>query len=285
MPSRLSPSLPNCPPASGLMRSLLVLQPRRLPPDFVGAPPRGLTLIECIVAMVIITITVVAITPPIMLATATRIQTRRSEQANQIAQGEIDRLRSLLERGQVAGTTALRPYVANDLPAVSTAVNLKDTAAASSVTGTPLLTSAANCTDERYPTATPLLITQLVRVDIDNDCNPEFIMQVFRNAGVTGDAGGVDQPVGFVLGVRVYSYIGGEGETTLPPLGTEVASKAFTTGRRDTKGDGTLSARVRQPLAAMFTPVARSRSSSSLQQICNLANPTASGGTNPCTNY
>ena len=50
----------------------------------------GLTLIECIVAIVIISVVGVAITPPLFLATAARVQTNRAEQAVQIAQGEVD---------------------------------------------------------------------------------------------------------------------------------------------------------------------------------------------------
>ena len=51
---------------------------------------QGLTLIECLVAIVVIAITVVAITPPLMLATASRIQSRKVEKANQVAQGELE---------------------------------------------------------------------------------------------------------------------------------------------------------------------------------------------------
>ncbi len=59
----------------------------------------GLTLIECLVAIIIVSLTVLAITPPILLATGTRVQSRRAEQANHIAQSEVDRLRLLVERG------------------------------------------------------------------------------------------------------------------------------------------------------------------------------------------
>ena len=74
-----------------------------------SASEKGLTLIECLVAIVIISITVVAITPPIFVATASRIQSRRAEQANAIAQAEIDRIRTVVERGS--------KYTAEELPA------------------------------------------------------------------------------------------------------------------------------------------------------------------------
>ena len=59
----------------------------------------GFTLIESLVAMIVISITLVAIVPPIFWATGTRVQNRRAEQALAIAQGEIDRVRTQVERG------------------------------------------------------------------------------------------------------------------------------------------------------------------------------------------
>jgi len=55
----------------------------------------GLTLMECVVAIAVVALAGALITPPLFLAAATRVQNRRSEQALQIAQGEIDRIRTL----------------------------------------------------------------------------------------------------------------------------------------------------------------------------------------------
>ena len=72
----------------------------------------GLTLIECIVAIVIIAVVGVAITPPLFLATAARVQTNRAEQAVQISQGEVDKVRVLVEQGA---------YDSADLPGAGSA--------------------------------------------------------------------------------------------------------------------------------------------------------------------
>lgn len=79
-----------------LLHNLLKTQTIR-PQEARGtAVQDGLTLIECLVAMIIITIVVAIITPPIFLAVGTRVNNRRTEQALQVAQGEIERVRLLM---------------------------------------------------------------------------------------------------------------------------------------------------------------------------------------------
>ena len=59
----------------------------------------GLTLIEGLVAILIVSAVTTAITPMMFLSVATRIQNRRSEQALQLAHGQIDQIRVLMEQG------------------------------------------------------------------------------------------------------------------------------------------------------------------------------------------
>ncbi|HEY9816414.1 MAG TPA: hypothetical protein V6D20_11525, partial [Candidatus Obscuribacterales bacterium] len=59
----------------------------------------GLTIIESLVAIIMIGIVGAMITPPIVIAVATRLQNQRSQQAYQIAQGELDRVRGLVNNG------------------------------------------------------------------------------------------------------------------------------------------------------------------------------------------
>lgn len=212
----------------------------------------GLSLIECLVAIIIIALTVVAITPPIMLATATRVQSRRAEQANQIAQGELDRVRSIVERG---GPT----YAAGLLPAsAGTSIN-NVAAAASALSSGPLLTPAT-CTGSRYPD-TLATLTQLVRVDVNGDCQIDYAMQVFRNDGIT--PAGETAPYSFTMGVRVYAVY--PGEATLPPLQTTRASLILGTGPRDTISPG--AGQQRRPLAVLYSTLTRSDSSKSLDSL------------------
>lgn len=219
------------------------------------APDQGLTLIECLVAIIIITITVLAITPPILLATATRVQSRRTEQANHIAQAEIDRIRSVVERGG---------YTINDLPgSIGNNNPLVNVAAATTPpsTATPLQ-SPADCPGAtRYPTATPIPVNSLIRVDVDGDCTPEYMMQVFRNNGPTLPGTPTPPPLAFNVGVRVYAHIPNE---PFPTLLTTRASLVAGTTARDRQANN-----ARQPLAALYSTMARNDQNRSLGQICN----------------
>ncbi len=65
---------------------------------------RGLTLMEVLVAVLMVSAVLVAITPPIFLTVATRVQNRKAEQALQLANGEIDQVRVLVQEG-ITGRT------------------------------------------------------------------------------------------------------------------------------------------------------------------------------------
>ena len=219
---------------------------------------QGLTLIECLVAMIVITVTVVAITPPILLATATRVQSRRAEQATAVAQGEIDRVRLLVERSDKEVK-----YTDKNLPAsAGTSINNVPAATGSAASG-PLASSAACAgASSRYPLIAPaqLPFTDLVRIDIDGDCKPEYVMQIFRAEDQTPPGATDLTPFAFKVGVRVYSYFDGE---TLPALDTVRSSSVSTTGARDNSVGGG----KRKPLAVLYTTIARSGSSSTLCQV------------------
>jgi len=241
----------------------------------------GLSLIECLVAIVIITLTVVSITPPIMLATATRIQSRKADLARQIAQGEIDRIRVLVERGG---------YIATDIPpSIGTGLNVINATNAPSArvapttnpsTTSPLLSPApcGRAADNSngnayYPQATgigsnrvtsQLPSTNLVQVDVDGDCRPEYVMQVFRTDGYT--ATGEAVPFSFAVGVRVYTYYPGQ---TFPALLTDRASLILGVGPRETSTNS-----QRRPMATLQTRMTRNDSSKSLCQLRKQASAT-----------
>jgi type II secretory pathway pseudopilin PulG len=132
---------------------------------------QGLTLLECLVAIVVVTAVISAITPPIMLTVATRVQNRRADQAKQLAQGAVDRVRRLVERGN---------YTRQELDRLVPDV-------VGNVYTIPV---------ERRP-------EQLI--DINGDNRNDFWVQVFRDAG-TPDPVDPTKPVAFKLGVRVYAF-------------------------------------------------------------------------------
>ena len=71
---------------------------------------QGFTLLESLMAIMVITVVIAALTPPIFISVATRVQNRKAEQAIQLAQGEIDQVRRLVERGN---------YTTNELNSVA----------------------------------------------------------------------------------------------------------------------------------------------------------------------
>lgn len=220
----------------------------------------GLSLIECLVAIIIITLTVVAITPPIMLATATRVQTRRADQANQVAQGEIDRVRTLVERGK---------YTVADLP--EPVANI-DAAVATSATNVVL--SSAVCAPGNYPGLVPTPAAQVVPVDINGDCQTDYWMQVFRTD--SNPPPGETVPFSFQMGVRVYSAY--EGETAPPTLDKVRSSLVSGTNSRDRVNGG---GAERRPLAVLISTINRGGSDKSLCSIRESLGGVACPGATP----
>lgn len=238
------------------VRVLLALVNRTSRSASDNSPEQGLSLIECLIAIIVIAITVTAITPPVFLATASRIQSRRGEQANQIAQAEVDRVRMVVERG---GYTAdVLPPNIGDLAGSDT---LKGSTPPSTVS-TNLILSTAVCSASGktpYPQTLATSANSLIPVDINGDCTPEFAMQVFRTKGCVPSGEDASRPYSFYLGVRVYAY---NPDRPLPAtISTERANLAMTTGRRDQGTD------LMRPLQTLYTRVARNVNEKSYQCV------------------
>ncbi|GAB4371373.1 MAG: hypothetical protein Kow00121_12830 [Elainellaceae cyanobacterium] len=189
----------------GIEQTLQAIFFRRQNSQLSSSKPseQGLGLIEALMAVVVMGLTIGLVLPPLFIAAATRVQTRRAEQALQIAQGEVDRVRVLVARGQHTPTGNWR------LPATITGNNIN--AQNPPTTATTLLRSpraACNTYDGRQ-----ISITQALMIDIDGDpsCTPDFMMQVFRTSGSTTrtEQLGQGRPSDFELGVRVYSTTAG----------------------------------------------------------------------------
>ena len=182
---------------------------------------QGLTLIETLMAIVVIAIVITASTPPILLAVATRIQNRRAEQAMQIAQQEVERVRLIVDQGN---------YLNSRLPPASSITDPDNinTVGAPTAPCTPPPDSYGSCTS-----------TQAFTED-------NFLVQVFRDPGVS-QAGvapdGSAQVVAFRMGVRVYSPA-----AELGSLGTRPASLQMTNA---------LGEQTRFPLAVIYADLAR----------------------------
>ncbi|MGP1382136.1 MAG: hypothetical protein ACTS2F_01180 [Thainema sp.] len=191
----------------------------------------GLTLLECIMAILVIVVTVTIITPPIFLSVATRVQNQRMEQALQLAQAEIDRVNLIVERGLYANT---------ELPPSVGAGNVSDTGAPSGTV------------DERADVTNS---GQAYEVDIDNDGDSDYAVQFFRTDGQTGTGDADDQVLAFNMGVRVYSMLAFDNGGTLT---TQQAPALFTSGTGSQNTD---------PLAVLYTTVARGDAANSFSAL------------------
>ncbi len=197
---------------------------------------QGLTIIECLVAMVIASIVLAFISPPILLAVATRVQNQKAEQSFELAQSEVNRIRVLLERGS---------YTNSDLPGLIASSDTfgEDTPALASGT-TGYTTSRADMT-----------ATKGLAVDVNRDGTYDFVVQTFRDKGFPDID--TETKIAFKMGVRVYTYKALENGATLE---TNAAPLGFTSG------DGFQN---RRPLSVIFTHLTRS----DLKESLNIYDP------------
>lgn len=187
---------------------------------------KGLTLLETLVGILIITLVLAASTPPILIATASRIQNRRAEQAIQIAQQEVDKVRLIMERDD-STNEELPPAVTG-----KTRNNINTVNAANSICTT--------CTYDSYAA-----INQFKRTG-------DFLVQVFREPGIketdiaTPDpTGGQDRVMAFRIGVRVYSKVA---EANLSSLETDASSLQMTNA---------FGQQTKKPLAVLYADFSR----------------------------
>lgn len=199
----------------------------------------GLTLLESLVAISVIGITVASIGPVILISAASRVQSQRAEQALQLAQGEIDRVRQIVDQGTVQRTAGATPveYAAADLLIASTPTAITRSVDALAPTAAAVDFDAAN-----YQVAR--------QIDINNDGTFDFAVQAYRLGDTERSVAG--RPVAFEMGVRVYQNDAVTGGGT---LGTESARLGPSGGIGD---------RDRRPLAVLYTEIVKSDERESL---------------------
>jgi prepilin-type N-terminal cleavage/methylation domain-containing protein len=216
------------------------LPPKRSPAK-PSAPDQGLTLIECLVAIVMVALVAGSIAPVMVISVASRVNSQKAEQALGIAQAEIERTRSLVEQG-VYNNANLPPIGSTASSAVEENEDI------SLVLGPNL--SVTNSTSFAFAK----------RVGIDGreaSTAQQFLVQRFRSAGYTPAS--ASTPIAFNLGVRVYD-ISATGTGNLP---TDVASLGLTGGTGE---------RSQRPLAALYTTIAVGDESNSLCDLIRYFN-------------
>lgn len=210
----------------------------------------GLTLIECLVAISVIALTSALIAPVAVLSVATRVQNQKAEQSLQLAQGEIDRVKLLVER--------MATYTDSDLKLPEAASAPLGTEIATSVGAPQVLVLQSEWTDD----TTPYLPTDprsAKEIDTNADGDPDFVVQSFRGEAVEVSLGlGLgNMPVAFDMGVRVYDYAA----ITDSNGDIDSALEIDPSGLSFTSGEGQ---RGRRPLAALYTQVINSDEALSL---------------------
>ncbi|WP_235071186.1 type II secretion system GspH family protein [Leptolyngbya sp. Heron Island J] len=187
----------------------------------------GLTLLEGVVAIAVIGISVAVMTPMVVLAVGTRIQSQRAEQAFQIAQAEVDRIKLIVERGG--------DYTLNIAPTPAAVLSQED------FDDFPV--PAPDSIADDYPTD----VTSARGIDVDNDGDDDYAVQIFKTEGITVDT----RPVAFDLGVRVYRADVVNGD----PLEVEQARLTITSGEGQS---------ANRPLANIYTSIVKSDTEQSL---------------------
>lgn len=209
---------------------------------------RGLTLMEALVAVLMVSAVLVAITPPIFLTVATRVQNRKAEQALQLANGEIDQVRVLVQEGITGG----RRGSVNQLPSLADGVKtIAEVGPPTSKDGR-LQSTNYECSKYDQANAPQLDVTTARQVDVNGDCQADFLVQTFRSNEQNILRAGLSVPVVFRVGVRVYSI-----SANFEGLETGQASLQLTTGEGQ---------QTKRPLAVMYTVLGQGDSGDALDQ-------------------
>lgn len=221
---------------------------------------QGFSLLEPLVAILILAAVMAAFTPPVVLAVATRVKNFRVEQAIKVAQSEVDRNRRLIDRETTA--TALNPQLP---PAVAAnATEPQNVGAPTSAT--------PNCTN-----GIPATALSWCPVPTPDGSAPTLGMQVFRTQifNLDGTAGSSTSkfPVTYRLGVRIYPIQALQ--QNAGNLQTETSGLSLSPAAQS----------LRAPLAVLYGPIVRSDFSttneSALRRLCALNNTTP-GSTANC---
>ena len=182
---------------------------------------RGLTLLEVLIGILIISVVVVASTPALILSVATRVQARRAEEAFNIAQQQAQQIELLVEQGD---------YKKEDLPSVASIINSQNASEASAPTK-----FCSSC--QKY---TEAKADELFKPNGKG----KYLVQIFRSPGVSSNPNPLQAvPAAFNLGIRVYY------ESAQSQIGNLKTIRAPLT---ITSADGSIQ---KSPLAVLYLPV------------------------------
>lgn len=205
---------------------------------------QGLTLIECLMGIIVITLVIAAITPPLLISMATRVRNYRAEYALKVAQGEIDRVRLAVGQGQLTGD-ALKSQLPPEL---------------SSTNGEPGQISAPNPSfaASSCPLQNPTGVQNWCAVDINGDNQWDLAVQTFRWKAPSTVLS--TDPIAFKMGVRVYTRAALQ-SGKLATTNIQAAPLGLTSGQS-----------VSQPIVYLDSIIVRSDLPTSKTSYCKLMN-------------
>lgn len=218
----------------------------------------GLTLMESLVGIMVIGVIITAISPALVIAFATRIQNYRTQNAQRIAQGEIDRVRLVVESGEYSNSDWLLKLPPSVGQTGAGQFNLDDI-----VNSPDPSLNQGTCPQVNVQGSVSTRSWCTVDINGDGPDKWDVAVQTFRSSTPTNafTAAG-DRPIAFIMGVRVYTRAALEANPselkTFPRRETAVG---FSGGRKA----------LRLPLVTRYEIIARSDLNISSKTYCELS--------------
>ncbi|MCL6751771.1 hormogonium polysaccharide secretion pseudopilin HpsB [Nostoc sp. CCCryo 231-06] len=229
----------------------------------------GFTIIESLVALLVVAILLTAIAPVIVLATATRVQSRRVELATQAAKTFIDGIRTGAITAPstvitLAASTSDAPRRVSDVAAIPAVAAVAATGSTPAIPATPLIPAItgkpedyliSNSSTEMPP---PTVATTLYCFKSGNISNPgcsSITDNLFYIQAVQIKVTGSQVNDGYRLGIRVY-----RADADFPLTASTVDTK-----NTQTPFTGGLGSR-KAPLVEMTTDIGNS--TTTFQALC-----------------
>lgn len=205
-------------------------------------PNHGLTLVECLIAILVVNLGVAMLAAPLLMVAATRLRNDRINQATELARAEVDRLRVMMEQGVEIRTTTLD--VLPPASSISATIGHADQLSAQ-----PPPNSLVDCSGAL---GLPTSATQACRRRLNNT---EFAVQVYRGQLSVNSSNLV---LAYPVQVRVYSAEAIPVTTSATPVTQEPAAMTSSLVGAETR-----------PLAVLTTEIIRSDSSETLCRLTN----------------
>ncbi|QLE57199.1 hormogonium polysaccharide secretion pseudopilin HpsB [Nostoc sp. TCL26-01] len=157
---------------------------------------QGFTIVESLVAIIVVGILLVAIAPVLSLSVATRVQSRRVELATQAARSYIDAVRAKKIDSPTASTADISTFAA---PTPSGSFSCNTNSYCTNTSTSPLNTPTnLYCIDfDNLPVSTA---SPPDPPKCEHTSSTDMVIQAFRYNSVSGSTASN----GYILGVRVY---------------------------------------------------------------------------------